>query len=146
MQTTRGLLTPTQGCRSDMAEKVWGPAGQREKAERERQSVERLKQWLANRPQYDPDGDTFAARGMDPRKDDPRVQAVHAYLQPAGGGSLAVGVIETLIEEGWLPPWPNQNWSDLLAKVEHFADFYGNAGMGTRNAYVHIAELIRGED
>lgn len=129
-----------------MADKVLGPAGQRQKAERERQSVERLREWLNNRPAFDPNGETFAARGLDPRKDDPRVQAVYGYLNPAGAGSLAVGVIETLIEKGWLPPTPTQNWSDLTAKVEHFADFYGNAGMGVRNAYLHIAGLMRGED
>ena len=128
-----------------MADKVLGPAGQREKAERERQSVERLREWLNNRPAFDPDGDTFAARGLDPRKDDPRVQAVYGYLAEAGASSLAIGVVETLIDEGWLSPKPQPKWSELLAQVEHFAEFYGSASSIYQHAYDHMARLMRGD-
>lgn len=128
-----------------MADKVLGPAGQREKAERERQSVERLREWLNNRPAFDQNGETFAARGLDPRKDDPRVKAVYAYLAEAGASSLAIGVVETLIDEGWLPAFAEFNRDNVAERLERIADKYGAAAHLYRMAYEHAAAIVRGE-
>jgi hypothetical protein len=128
-----------------MSGKVLGPIGQQQKNEREARSYERLKEWFAQRPTFDPDGDTFAARGFDPRLDDPRVKAVHEYLSEAGAGTLAIGVVETLIDEGWLPAFAEFNRTAIAERLEAIADKYGSAAHPYRMAYEHAAAIVRGE-
>lgn len=124
-----------------------GPAGQQQKADRERQALQRMEQWRQRLNELDANDELDPSlKWRDPRNLDPRVQALSNYLDSAGASSLAIGCIETLIEDGWLHADPQRNWSDLEARIEHYKQFYGHAGSGTSNTYDHVLQLIRGED